>query len=196
MNHSLNHSLQSHNFEADQSSQKDVPASEKAVYHYVEIRREVQSLCVLTSWGRLLHLTRRPPPDLFPAVLCPAWYGGTSIQLEPWSWGGLVAAWLEWAWVGWWMLHQARGFRVVERWAIQPPGETHGAELRTASRSAASPWRSWTCLRSRCWKIACVRASVRLVVARHGEESSATCAMGAPWLRLRMVQNASFMIVI
>lgn len=57
----------------------------QVTHHYVEIRREVQSLCVLTSWGRLVHLTRRPPPDMFPAILCPAWYGGTSVQLEAFS---------------------------------------------------------------------------------------------------------------
>eukprot|EP00434_Breviolum_minutum_P012449 symbB.v1.2.010968.t1/scaffold727.1/size198231/13 len=64
-------------------------------HHYVEIRREVQSLCVLTSWGRLVHLTRRPPPDMFPAILCPAWYGGTSVQLDSFKLGRISLAQLD-----------------------------------------------------------------------------------------------------
>lgn len=65
------------------------------LHQYVELRREVQSLCVLTSWGRLLHLTRRPPPEVFPALLCPAWYGGTSIQLDSFTVGRISLAQLD-----------------------------------------------------------------------------------------------------
>ncbi|CAK9080676.1 unnamed protein product [Durusdinium trenchii] len=65
------------------------------LHHYIELRREVQSLCVLTSWGRLLHLTRRPNPQVFPAILCPAWYGGTSIQLDSFKIGRISWAQLD-----------------------------------------------------------------------------------------------------
>lgn len=65
------------------------------LHHYVELRREVESLFVLTSWGRLLHLTRRPPPNVFPAALCPVWYGGTSIQLDSFKIGRISLAQLD-----------------------------------------------------------------------------------------------------
>jgi len=65
------------------------------VHHYIELRREIQSLFVVTSWGRLIHVTRRPPPDIFPAILCPAWYGGTSIQLDSFQVGTISLAQLD-----------------------------------------------------------------------------------------------------
>ncbi|CAJ1403715.1 unnamed protein product, partial [Effrenium voratum] len=65
------------------------------LHQYVEIRREVQSLYVLSSWGRLIHMTRRPPPSFFPADLCPAWYGGTSFQLDSFKIGRISLAQLD-----------------------------------------------------------------------------------------------------
>ena len=41
----------------------------KVVHHYIELRREIQSLFVVTSWGRLIHV---PSPD-----------GKDSVQKEP-----------------------------------------------------------------------------------------------------------------
>ncbi|CAE6940013.1 unnamed protein product [Symbiodinium natans] len=65
------------------------------MHYYIELRREIQSLFVVTSWGRLVHMTRRPPPDVFPAILCPAWYGGTSIQLDSFQVGEISLAQLD-----------------------------------------------------------------------------------------------------
>lgn len=59
-------------------------------YYYLELRREVQGLCVITSEGRIVQLSRRPP-----FALCPGLRGGTCVRLDSFHVGSLRLAQLD-----------------------------------------------------------------------------------------------------
>eukprot|EP00928_Gymnodinium_smaydae_P094453 TRINITY_DN7936_c0_g4_i1.p1 TRINITY_DN7936_c0_g4~~TRINITY_DN7936_c0_g4_i1.p1 ORF type:complete len:1476 (+),score=153.04 TRINITY_DN7936_c0_g4_i1:165-4592(+) len=66
-----------------------------AMHYYIKAWHQTQTVCVITTHGRLVQLVRTLPATFFPATMCPAWYGGTSIRLDSYQIGGIASAQLD-----------------------------------------------------------------------------------------------------